>query len=381
MNKDHAQIGLLSYDKMEEIDRIVRNSCEKFADASQAEAAAYASSELIESISRAAQVSLSSGTSRKILLVLLRFARACRNFRLTAGEKDNTYFTGKIIELIQGEIKMSEKLNTVKAVESTAHTRKIGAVAEIARAHPSKSIEDIIEMFREEDQTEYVDRYYEMDPETEDVLPGRFVVEGMRVLVENPLYRNEIPKNDDPRVISEARMRNRWATVEKLHIVRSGETEMLCFVAVYDDGTKRMRTLSLDHAWIVKKDSAPPEPDREYMVIGLHGRVAFDGTCTEILEWLKGLDPISLGFCKVKVGTKETLVNASTFLKDHSVVYSVRDEEGTELYSGTIGQILDWAGRLPGSTPETKYDGYSVTRVGEIDGYDLEQFITRWGAK
>lgn len=118
------------------------------------------------------------------------------------------------------------------------------------------------------DWAEFVDQYYEMDPETDDVLTGGEDLEaGMRVLVEDPVQRINITslqyyiEHDQPHgeILSEARMRNRWCRVTDI-VIRD---EFVTFVGVYANGVKRQRRHPIDMGWIVKKDSLPQDSDGE----------------------------------------------------------------------------------------------------------------------
>lgn len=112
----------------------------------------------------------------------------------------------------------------------------------------------------DETVSEFVDKYYEMDPATEDVLAdGTLVRDDMRVLIESPNMRGLVKNNMGPFDLNHARMWNRWAWVENSHIERNeAGVALLSFVAVYDGGVKRKLVCSASYAWIVKKGSIPP---------------------------------------------------------------------------------------------------------------------------
>lgn len=112
------------------------------------------------------------------------------------------------------------------------------------------------------DITNYVSKFREMDPETEDLIAdGEDLKNGMRVLIADPMNRKDVSHgfNDSlggvvvEYLLDRAKERNRWCTVSQL----SYRDEIVSFVAIYDDGTKRKRTYNCSWAWFVKLDSMP----------------------------------------------------------------------------------------------------------------------------
>jgi hypothetical protein len=106
---------------------------------------------------------------------------------------------------------------------------------------------------------EFVGQYYDMNPETEDLLPNGYHLElGMVILIENPNYRADLVDIPAMTASGNARMDrinqfNRWGTVE--HISFNGDE---VFVAVrYVDDTKRLLRVATIDGWFVKKDSVP----------------------------------------------------------------------------------------------------------------------------
>jgi hypothetical protein len=96
-----------------------------------------------------------------------------------------------------------------------------------------------------------VPKYYQMDPETEDLLPnGSSLANGMKVLLADPDERGRPEKTEDWE-LDRALERNRWCTITDLKI----KGQLVIFVAVYADGTKRKRKSYLHHSWLVKIDS------------------------------------------------------------------------------------------------------------------------------
>jgi len=105
--------------------------------------------------------------------------------------------------------------------------------------------------------TEWVPKYYTMDPATEDLLfDGTHLRTGMIVLYENDLERVDIERIKEsmrPVEQSTADKWNRWCLVDNPK-VNEGNLE---FVAVYGDGTKKKMNANVDKAWFVKKSSIP----------------------------------------------------------------------------------------------------------------------------
>jgi len=125
----------------------------------------------------------------------------------------------------------------------------VGEVFDRMRAH--------VKIRRETESTVFVDKYYEMDPQTEDLLhDSGMLEEDMVVLIADSKYRahiNEVSLSSDENV-DHARKFNRWATVT-YRVVWSDYS--VSFVAVYEDGTKRKFHVSQHCAWFVKLNSLP----------------------------------------------------------------------------------------------------------------------------
>lgn len=104
------------------------------------------------------------------------------------------------------------------------------------------------------DLSQFVDQYYRMDPETEDLFYGSELMDGMRVLTASFRDRADLRYADKGKGDAElALKRNRWCTVSKY---RTDDTEV-SFIGIYDDGTKIIHTHSVTHGWLVKLDSIP----------------------------------------------------------------------------------------------------------------------------
>jgi hypothetical protein len=115
--------------------------------------------------------------------------------------------------------------------------------------------------------TNYVSKYYEMDPKTEDLIDGRDIKDGMRILIADPIMRENTFWTDaepDAHWLDRAKELNRWCVVSRLEASHRG---VVSFFAVYDDDTKRKRTYNVSHAWLVKLNSIPKTdeiPEQEY---------------------------------------------------------------------------------------------------------------------
>lgn len=130
-----------------------------------------------------------------------------------------------------------------------------------------------------------VDKYYQMDPEMDDLIYGGQLRNNMRVLVEDPNHRDELNCEGQYPVASHrlvTRMRwNRWTRVTQLE----REDNRICFVGLYLDGTKSSFVSNLKQGWYVKKDSIPTK-DEKYEECEL-----WDENCDgEIGSWYFPLD-------------------------------------------------------------------------------------------
>lgn len=105
-------------------------------------------------------------------------------------------------------------------------------------------------------QTIFVDQFYEMDPQFEDLLPdGTYLRDGMIILTDTASLRRHIYDNMCPHDLYHARITNRWATVSNVQLC----DDRVMFVAIYADGVKKKRIYSVEHGWIVKIDSLSTE--------------------------------------------------------------------------------------------------------------------------
>lgn len=116
----------------------------------------------------------------------------------------------------------------------------------------------------------YVDKYYEMDPNTEDLLfDGTFLRNDMIVLPGDPNLRMDTTEQVTPDRAELIRTRNRWSMVSNLIV--SGSSAV--FVATYDDGTKRKIVCDVRWPWLVKLNSIRPDeqpPAQGFDAFGAH---------------------------------------------------------------------------------------------------------------
>jgi hypothetical protein len=109
------------------------------------------------------------------------------------------------------------------------------------------------------DGVQWVDKYYVMDPETDDLISNADMLRnGMVVLIDNQNMRVDLDSRSED-VAYHARIKNRWCKIEDLTIY--GYDEHVRFTGVYFDGIKAQRSASTRDAWLVKKDSIPDEDD------------------------------------------------------------------------------------------------------------------------
>jgi hypothetical protein len=117
------------------------------------------------------------------------------------------------------------------------------------------------------DMTQFVPKYFEMDPKTDDLLrKGSMLEEGMEVLLERPDMRvdvlglaESIKSGTNPSLTEQALRWNRWATVSDLGWGEEGPS----FIGIYHDGTKKKIEVADHLAWYVKKKSMPKPIDDE----------------------------------------------------------------------------------------------------------------------
>lgn len=106
---------------------------------------------------------------------------------------------------------------------------------------------------------EFVDKYYVMDPASEEILfDGTGLVDGMIVLIERTESREEIRDKMSPGQTDNARWNNRWAKISRVEV----RGENVSFIATYEDHTVKKRVHNVHFPWLVKLYSLP-DPLRE----------------------------------------------------------------------------------------------------------------------
>lgn len=105
-----------------------------------------------------------------------------------------------------------------------------------------------------------VPKYYQMDPDTDDVIPtGEHLTVSMRVLIEDSSRRIDLDVSNrmmEAGEVEQARTWNRWGKVVSYPEITDGDE--VCFIIEYDDRTKTQIRINKYHAWLVKKDTMPP---------------------------------------------------------------------------------------------------------------------------
>jgi len=146
--------------------------------------------------------------------------------------------------------------------------------------------------------TQFVPKYFEMDPKTDDLLrKGNLLEDGMVVLLEPAVFRVDvqglaeaIKSGANPSLTEQALRWNRWVTVSDLGW---GGDDMCSFVGIYHDGTKKQIQVSNDYAWYIKKNSMPKPFDDEADMLDQQERGRpVEGGPTRV--WPNGRNPASV---------------------------------------------------------------------------------------
>lgn len=115
-----------------------------------------------------------------------------------------------------------------------------------------KSYQDALEFLSSYKDLMFVPKFYRMNPKTEDLLPnGAYLTNGMKVLIADSKQRIDISRELRDWEEDRALENNRWCTVGGLEV---GEP-IVRFIAVYEDGSKRMRSIESGTPWLVEIDS------------------------------------------------------------------------------------------------------------------------------
>lgn len=99
-----------------------------------------------------------------------------------------------------------------------------------------------------------VDKWYEMDPDTEDLLyDGGELMDGMFVLLENPEMRVDVREELTDEELFRARRTNRWMQISRVKVT----DKHVSFMAEFEDGVKSKLEFPVDESWIVKDFPSP----------------------------------------------------------------------------------------------------------------------------
>ena len=103
----------------------------------------------------------------------------------------------------------------------------------------------------------FVPQGYLMNPETDIVISGRQLQNGMIVLLEENLMREDASTHDES-THELARVRamatSRWCVIRDLSST-SDRNRVRKFIGIYEGGVEISRTYHEDYYWIVKKNS------------------------------------------------------------------------------------------------------------------------------
>lgn len=365
--------------------------------------------------------SLSSDAYHKVVLALRTYALFVRGNDDETNVNQSYYTTQLIINIVQGDNKMDKNQLTamvyrrvIEAMNKAEHGAVNGyepgpLASDIAEDTSVRIVEDVFGGKVPNQTSEYVDEYYEMDPETEDLLDnGTLIMDGMVVLAENPTSRTSVPTEDSgPAKVTDARMRNRWAKVENSKVYNDQNGTMLSFVAVYEDGVKRKRTCTVGHAWLVKKDSVPRIDtlmtdeggvlesmttakmvaffkDRmkfmgeHFNPIGYKIQTGIDGDVIPLDEYLIA-EGVMAGSTEKTASTREfgdysLVLGGPTSKEFASLVYEVFEkDDGNCVLVGASDDVLAWAEGVYKQTGD--YDGFTVRRGDGFEDVELAEFV------
>jgi hypothetical protein len=357
--------------------------------------------QIVECIDEVLDDAMSDDNAYRIILMLRGLVAFARQHRFEENDHQVIVTTGDIIKLVQGDNKMNDKqllsamtfrrvreaikkvvalgdnfgdelMNEVAKqyankiiedvfggeaiIEAAVRSGMISTIAEVTRCHPEKSIEEIVEMFPEETEgrSEFVDQFYLMDPVDEDVLHnGTLVIDGMKVLIESPTYREKIHPNMSAGDTYDALKNNRWATVTESKIVDHGNgINSLAFVGVYDDGVKMKIDNPVNLAWIVKKDSIP----RIDSVLGSRffgdgvDQVLHSDTTANIVRDMKNTSPEERRRYKIQLGQDGDVMSVEDYLiaegamagQSSEELYYAMDECGDVVFTDTKNAVAEY---------------------------------------
>jgi hypothetical protein len=335
---------------------------------------------------------LSPDTYHGVVLLLRRLTPFVKVNDKISNDYNVNFVTKNIIKLVQGDNKMDQNqltAMTFRRVKEAIEKVAVGNgplpdvsdenITTVAEDYAARIVSDVFGG-KTPATSQFVEKYYEMDPDTEDLLDnGSLVVDGMKVLIEDPKFRVGIPNIMKPEQISNARVTNRWATVEQTKI----RDRILSFVAVYGDGVKRKVVHPVDLAWLVKKDSIP----RIDTIMTTEGVFLDEKPTAKMVAFLKermkymgeNFDP---KFHKIQTGIDGDVIPLAEYLVNEGLIpedgseYTVWNSEGTGVFTGTSRSIVAWAEEL--YYVGDKYEGFKVGREGVIDSVSLKEFVEEY---
>jgi hypothetical protein len=101
---------------------------------------------------------------------------------------------------------------------------------------------------------QFVDKFYEMDPATEDLLfDGTLLRDGMVVLMGEPGMRSYIHDDMGPEALEDAKRFNVWYRISSVLLAGNN----VVFQANYSNGIKKKIQVRATDSWLVKIDSIP----------------------------------------------------------------------------------------------------------------------------
>ncbi len=103
----------------------------------------------------------------------------------------------------------------------------------------------------------FVPLYYMNDPETEDLIFGDMLKEGMVVLLEDTVLRPDPDYYQTSSAQAQVRIQEtaRWGRIVDLRRTN----DIVTFICEYSDGSKRRRSYNISFTWYVKKASMPTD--------------------------------------------------------------------------------------------------------------------------
>jgi hypothetical protein len=220
--------------------------------------------------------------------------------------------TNRIIEIVQGDTEMNKSTLSAMIFRRVDEAVRWGAISggggsdervtEVVEECVDKIMTDAFggKTPAEIQAAEFVPEFYDMDPETEDLLDnGTLVVDGMRVLIENDNYRATVSEKSLQTTVASAKKGNRWCIVSSARIVREADDQYLSFIGTYDDGTKRKWYISAREAWFVKKNTIP-RADGIYSIES--EEIQFTGIPDQVVSALRSISVGSWDNYMVRVG-------------------------------------------------------------------------------